>query len=150
MALYKQRFVDIALAAGVAKSVLELATAAQQKAKIVEVCVSFDGVTPANTPVKVEYGRFSLAVTTASAGAAGKLDDSGSGNASITPKFNTTVEGAGAIDDDASVIRVPPTGGFLYQAPLGREEAVGLSGFWRMRLTAAQIVNASGWVIWEE
>jgi hypothetical protein len=149
MALYRLSVDGIALGAGVAKSILELATAASDRAKIVEWGLTFDGVTAANTPVKCEMGRFSAAVTTATTLAGGKLD-AGDGGQSATTKHTTTVEGAGTIDADAMILRVPPTQGFVYQAPLGREEVVPVSSFWRMRLTAAQAVNASFWLVWDE
>jgi hypothetical protein len=147
MSLYVVSVDAVALSAATAKSVLELGTSASDRVKIVEWWVNFDGVTASNTPVRVEVGRFSAGVTTATT--ANEKFDLADGSPSTTAKHSTTVEGAGTADDILN-FRVPPTGGFHYIAPLGREFVVPVSGFWRMRLTAAQTVNATCGVVWEE
>lgn len=139
----------IALAAGTAKSVLELGTPANIRARILEWWVEFDGVTAANTPVLVEIGRFGAAVTTATT-LAGVALDPGDAPALVVAKHSATAEGAGAVVGHAQVHRVPPTSGLWYQAPLGQEFVLAVSTFWRMRLTAAQAVNATVGVVWSE
>lgn len=148
MALYCVSVDGIALAAATAKSVLELATGANDRCRIVQWSVEFDGTSATATPVKVEVGRFSAAVTTATMITPMKLD-AAEGTASITAKHSTSTEGAGTASD-YEIHRVPPTSGLVLQYPLGREWAVGTSGFWRMRLTAAATVNATCTVIWDE
>lgn len=147
MALYVVSVDAVALAAATAKSVLELATPASDRAKIKEWWVDFDGVSGSAVPVKVEVGRFSAGVTTATS-ASEKLDPA-DGTPSVTAKHSTTVEGAGTADD-IIFRRIPPTSGFHYIAPLGQEFVLAVSSFWRMRLTAAAIVNATVGVVWEE
>lgn len=138
----------VALVAATAKSIAELGTAAGNRAKIVEWSVTFDGVTASNTPVKVEVGRFSGAVTTATTFTIDKLDPA-DGTATVTAKHSTSTEGAGTADD-IEFYRIPPTGGILKQYPLGREWVLATSTFWRIRCTAAQNVNATFSVTWEE
>src|SRR5512139_2744495 len=139
----------VALTAATAKSVLELGTSASCRIWIKEWWVEFDGVTASNTPVKVECGRFSAAVTTATTFTAGKFD-AADGTAATTAKHSTSTEGAGTIDNGSVIHRIPPTSGYHYVAPLGQELVVPVSGFWRMRLTAAQNVNATVGVVWFE
>ena len=147
MALYFLSVDAVALVAATAKSVLELGASSTDRVKIKEWWVDFDGVTAANTPVKVEVGRFSAAVTTATS-ASEKMNPA-DGTASTTAKHSTSTEGAGTADD-IIFRRIPPTSGFHYVAPLGQEFELAVSTFWRMRLTAAQAVNATVGVIWEE
>jgi len=139
----------IALAAGVAKSVLELATPATARAKILEWWIMFDGVTAANTPVKCEVGRFSAAITTATTITPAQAD-AADGVSQLTVKHTATVEGAGTVTANMPIFRIPPTSGFYYQAVGGNEILLPVSGFWRMRLTAAQVVNVAVGCIWDE
>lgn len=139
----------VALVAATAKSVLEIATPADVRVWIKEWWVEFDGVTPTAVPVKVEVGRFSAAVTTATTLAGHKMDPA-DGTASAVAKHSTTVEGAGTFETAGSVHRISPTSGYHYVAPLGQEEVLALSTFWRMRLTAAAGVNATVGVMWQQ
>lgn len=148
MALYSMSVDAIALVAATAKSIGELASSATERLKIVEWSVTFDGVTATAVPVKVEVGRFSAAVTTATTFTVDKLDPA-DGAAGVTAKHSTTVEGAGTADD-VLIYRIPPTGGFSIQYPLGREWVIAVSTFWRMRCTAPAGVNATFTVTWEE
>lgn len=150
MATYGVTVDGIALVAATAKTIFELGTTANVPATIVEFSVTFDGVSATNTPVKVEAQRFSAAVTTATtqAGVAWGLHG---GTAASTTKHTTTTEGAGtATAASGLILRVPPSGGFLEQFPLGREFYVPVSSFFRLRLTAAQAVNVSFHAVWDE
>lgn len=150
MSTYGVTVDGIALAAATAKTIFELASSANVPVAIVEWSVTFDGTSATATPVKVESQRFSAAVTTATtqAGVAWGLHG---GTAASTTKHSTTTEGAGtATAASGQIIRVPPSGGFLEQYPLGRELYVPISSFWRLRLTAAQAVNVSFHVVWDE
>lgn len=147
MSLYVVTVDALALAAATAKSVLELGTSSAVRIKIKEWWVEFDGVTATAVPVKVEVGRFSAAVTTATT-ASEKFDTADGANAT-TAKHSTSTEGAGTADD-IIFHRVSPTSGYHYVAPLGGEFVMPVSAFWRMRLTAAAIVNCTVGVIWEE
>lgn len=148
MALYMVSQDAIALVAATAKSCLELAAASSDRISIKEWWVEFDGVSASAIPVKVEVGRFSAAVTTATTATAEKLDPA-DGAASAVAKHTTTTEGAGTADD-VLLHRISPTSGYHYIAPLGQELILAVSTFWRIRLTAAAGVNATVGVIWQE
>jgi hypothetical protein len=149
MSLYIASVDAIALVAATAKSVLEIATPSTADIRIVEWWVDFDGVSASAVPVKVEVGRFSAAVTTATTLTPGKYTNTAAPASGNTTKHSTTAEGAGTASD-VIIKRISPTSGFHYVAPLGRELYVPVSGFWRMRLTAPAGVNATVGVIWEE
>lgn len=150
MALYSMSVDGIALVAATAKSIAEIGFGSADRGKIVEWSVTFDGVTASAVPVKVEVGRFSAGVTTATtySGGPDKLDPA-DGTAGATAKHSTTAEGAGTADD-VIIYRVPPTGGLVMQYPLGREWVMAVSTFWRIRCTAAAGVNVTFTVTWEE
>lgn len=138
----------IALAAATAKTVFEMATPSTDRAQIKEWWVDFDGVSSTAVPVKIEVGRFSAAVTTATSITPSKLDTA-DGASACTTKHSTSTEGAGTASDVA-IHRVSPTSGYHYVAPLGNEFVMATSAFYRIRLTAAATVNATFGVIWEE
>lgn len=148
-ALYTVSIDAIALVAATAKSLFELATPASARARIVQWWVEFDGVTASAVPVKIEVGRFSAAVTTATTLAGGALDLADV-TSLMTTKHSTTAEGAGTFTAGGEIHRVSPTSGILVQYPLGREWVVPVSAFFRIRATAAAGVNAAFGCIWEE
>jgi len=144
----------MALTAATAKTVLEIKTPATTG--IVPVCwwVEFDGTTATNTPVKVEVGRFSAAVTTM--GTAGVTPSKTNyGNNSLASQCTcgtgagTNTEGAGTASD-VEIHRVSPTSGLIWTESLGMEWTLGASAFWRIRVTAAQTVNCTAGVRWTE
>lgn len=149
MALYTFSIDGLALAAATAKTVLELGTAATDRAKIVSWWVEFDGATATAVPVKIEVGRFSAAVTTATTGTASKFDPA-DGNPASTVKHSTTTEGAGTAEAGIENHRCHPQSGMLVQYPLGREDVMAPSTFFRIRCTAAAAVNVTAGIIWEE
>lgn len=141
----------VALVAATAKSVLELKTPSTTAIAITKWWVEFDGVTPTNTPVKLEIGRFSAAVTTNSSTPTPYLVDY-AGNALASQcalGVNASTEGAGTFAA-GETHRVPPTSGLVMLDPLGGYWQVPASGFWRIRLTAAQVVNVTFGVTWVE
>jgi hypothetical protein len=137
------------IAAATAETILELATGASDRAKVVSWWVEFDGVTSTAIPAKVEAGRFSAAVTTATTGTAGKYDNGGPAP-TATVKHTVTTEGAGTPEAGLETHRVHPQGGLLVQYPLGRELILAVSSFFRIRVTAAAGVNVTGGIVWEE
>lgn len=148
MALYCLSVDAVALAAATAKTLVELGTASTDRLRIVQWWVEFDGITPTAVPVKIEVGRFSAAVTTATT-LAGYPLDAADGTATTVAKHTTTTEGAGTFSG-GETHRVSPTSGLIVQYPLGREWSVPVSGFWRIRATAPAIVNVTFGVLWEE
>ena len=149
MALYTFTIDGLALVAATAKSVIELGTAATDRARIVSWWVEFDGVSSSAVPVKVEIGRFSAAVTTATTGTPSKYDPADGAAASIV-KHSTTVEGAGTAEAGLEIHRISPTSGLLVQYPLGRELLLAVSTFFRIRCTAAAGVNVTAGITWED
>lgn len=148
MALYGLSVDGVALAAATAKTLIELGTASTDRARVIQWWIEFDGVTATAVPVKVEVGRFSAAVTTATT-LAGYPLDAADGTATTVAKHTTTTEGAGTFSG-GEIHRVSPTAGVIVQYPLGREWGVPVSSFWRLRVTAAAVVNATFGVLWEE
>lgn len=140
----------IALVAATAKTILEIATGTTGYMVPLLWWVEFDGVSSTNTPVKVEVGRFSAAVTTATTITPYRINDGGRAIVSqCTVKHSTSTEGAGTASD-VEIHRVPPTGGLPWPENLGQEWVQGVSGFWRIRCTAAQAVNVTFGIRWAE
>jgi hypothetical protein len=140
-ALYLVSVDNIALVAATPKTLIELATGAK-RIRIVDWSVTFDGTSGSATPVKLEVGRFSAAITTGTSVTPDKFELA-DGAALVTAKHSATVEGAGT-PSGVLIYRVPPTGGIVMPAPLGRELVVPTSGFWRIR------ANATCHVVFEE
>lgn len=144
--LYSVSVDAIALAAGVAKTALELATPATVRAVLVEWWVDFHGIDPIAVPVKVELMR-GTATITGTAITALKMSDFAPA-ALVTAKHTATAEGT---PTDLLVVRRwhPQTANGL-QYPLGREAQIPVSSFLRIRLSAAAAVNATVGMLWEE
>jgi len=149
MALYTFSVDGVSLSAATAKSVIELGTASSDRARIVSWWVEFDGATATAVPVRIEVGRFSSAVTTATTGTASKYDPA-DGTPATTVKHSTSTEGAGTAEAGIENHRCHPQSGMLVQYPLGREYILAASTFFRIRLTAAATVNATVGIVWEE
>lgn len=141
----------ITLTAATAKTIAEIKTTSTGMIVPVAWWVEFDGTTATNTPVKVEIGRFSAATTImGTSPTPSKVNYGGNSIASTsTVGFNCTSEGAGTASD-VEIHRVPPTSGLIWLESLGMEWTMGVSGFWRIRCTAAQTVNATFGVRWSE
>jgi len=148
MALYTLTIDAVALAAATARSVIELATSTTERVRIVSWWVEFDGVASTAVPVKVELGRFSAAVVTATAGTVSKLDP-GEGATTAVVKHTTTDEGTGTAEAGLETHRIHPQGGLVIQYPLGREPVLAVSTFWRIRVTAAAAVNVTAGIVFE-
>jgi hypothetical protein len=148
--IYSVSVDGIALVAATAKTILEIATPSTADCIPILWWVEFDGVTASNTPVKVEVGRFSAAVTTATTVTPAKVNYGGNALASqLTVKHSTTTEGAGTASD-VEIHRVSPTSGAIWQESLGNEWSIGPSSFYRIRCTAAQATNVTFGVRWLE
>jgi len=138
----------VALGAATAKSIFELGTGANNRVKIFEWWVAFDGTNASAVPGLVEVGRFSAAITTGTSVTPSKYD-TGDGASSTTCKHTSTSEGAGTAVDVFKQ-RVPPTAGLYIQYPLGRELILAVSSFFRIRCTYAAAVNVTFGCSWEE
>ena len=149
MSLYTFSVDALALVAATAKTAIELGTSASARIKVVEWWIEFDGVTATAVPVKCDVGRFSATATTATTGTADKLDLA-DGTPSTVVRHSATVEGAGTLTAGTPIHRISPTSGLYVPIALGREMLLPVSGFWRIRLTAAAAVNCTVGVTWEE
>lgn len=127
-----------ALAAGTAKTVIEVATGANSPLEWIAVDITFDGVSGTAVPVRVDFCSYTASGTGTST--TPKRLGQAVGTSSATVKTNDTVEPAGA-----TVLfswYVPPTSGIAYQWPMGREFFQNTSTFYGIRLTAPAAVNA--------
>jgi hypothetical protein len=130
-----------ALVAATAKTAIELATGSGISNFWVAFDVTFDGTTASAVPALVEI------ITTTATGtgtaitfaAAHRYNVSATYNPVSTAKVNLSVEGS--TPTVIAAWRVPPTGGFSYQWPLGREFGMPISSFKGIRITAAAVVN---------
>lgn len=146
-----------ALSALTAKTVVYLVSAAANQPAIVEIGVSFDGVTASAVPVLVEL----ISSTTGTAGtpraalAAGKQLRGWPAQTSQTTAADTY-----SAEPGTSLVNrkwyVSPNGGlWVMQFPLGREPtgivtATTDAKAWGLRLTAPATVNAHAYIEWEE
>lgn len=136
-----------ALTAATARTLIELATGATIDNVWVGFDITFDGVTATAVPVKVDI------ISTTASGTGTSHTPARIGNAQArasitTAEILTTVEGS-----TPTVLMswyVPPTSGFSYQWPLGRELGMTVSKFFGLRCTAPAGVNALANVFFEE
>lgn len=145
----------ISLTANTAKSVLELGTSGSVTAKIRELHVLIDGTDPTIPPTKIEIGRFSAAVTTASTFNAGSgyPVDATSGSSATTPKYATTSEGAGTFGAGWTIGYQMTQTEWVMTWDTNTAMKIAISSFWRMRLTTdstAGTRNCYVTVVWEE
>jgi tripartite-type tricarboxylate transporter receptor subunit TctC len=141
----------IALAAATAKTVLVVKASAVSVVTVVEWSIEFDGVTAANIPVKCEIRNDASAGGTTTAQTVVSCRP-GQPTANATAGVNATVEPTYGGGPPAALHRITPTGLVIVQEPLGREfvAAAGASSWITFRLTAAQVVNATLTVKFEE
>ena len=141
MDVYTASVDAVALVAATAKTVLQVATPATKRGRLLELQVSFDGVTAGNSPVLVEL----LRQTTAGTMTANTPNphDSAAPASLLTASTNATAE------PTAGVVlkrwRITPNGGVLV-LPEGdpvRNAVIPVSGFLGIRCTAAQVVNVN-------
>jgi hypothetical protein len=141
---------QVALSANTAKTIAEIRTPTTTGIVPLSWWVEFDGTSSAATPVKVEIGRFSAAVTTITSFTPSKVNYGNNSLASqCTVGYNCTSEGAGSASD-VEIHRIPATSGLIWQESLGMEWTLGASAFWRIRCTAPAAVNATFGVRWTE
>lgn len=129
------------------KTLMELQTASTGRATVVSWWVEFNGTTAANAPILVELVRASAGITGTTVTAVKYKDYAPA--AAVTVKH--TASGEGTATDVLEAHYVPPTSGLIVQYPLGREPEIPISGFLRLRVTAASgSVSANVGFVWEE
>jgi hypothetical protein len=127
-----------ALVAATAKTLIEVTSTANVPPEWISFDVTFDGVTATAVPVRVDICTYAATGT----GTAGTFRRFGQalGTSASSTKINDTVE-----PTTPTVLTswyVPPTSGFSYQWPLGRELFQPTSTVMGIRLTAPAVVNA--------
>lgn len=148
MAIYSFVIKDVALTAAATKTLWQLLTPADARAKVIEFGISFDGAAAA-AAIDVDL----LRQTTAGTMTAGTeiLWDPADGVASVQATHSASAEPTAG--DILASWQVPPNGGVLVmQYPLGREPVVGLSGRMGLRAITPAGVSpaASAYVVWEQ
>jgi hypothetical protein len=147
MDLYTLPWVSTALVAATAKTMTQLGTPTGARARLIDFCVSFDGVTATAVPVTVEI----LLQTTA-------------GTASTLTPAPVNAQQPAALCAGLQTFTAEPTastvlyrwfthpqgGQFLFQWPLGREPMIGTNSRIGLRVTAPAAVNCLGWLGYEE
>jgi len=132
---YSVKQAAVAVAAGVAKTVLQVATPATRRAKCLEIGVGFESVSATDGPALVELVR----QTNAGTGTAATLvaDDEGDPAALSSAKHTMTVEPTGPTVLRQWIVPVQ-SGEFVYQCPAGDEVKMAVSGFLGLRVTCPQ------------
>lgn len=138
------------------KTLLQVATPASRRIRVVEWGVSFDG-SAAATPIRCELVETDVAATVTAHAATGvqPFNESGAPASLVTlgtaaTGYTATVEGTTTASRTADLQLVAPANQYLKQFPLGREFQVAVSRFLRVRVTATSAVNAYAYVVWEE
>lgn len=136
------------------KTLLQVEPSATKPLIIIEWGISFDG-TAANTPIKCELLETDVAATVTAHVAAGivkfdaeamglggdpttNLIQVGTANTGYTATAEGTITATRVFDAQL----IAPTNQYVKQFPLGREPAVQVSKFARIRVTAGSAVNA--------
>lgn len=147
----------VAVTTGTAiKTMLQVATPATTKMKIIEWGICFDG-SAAATPIEVELIQTDVAATVTAHVAAGValFNDSGGPASAMTlgtaaTGYTASAEGTITATRVLDTQLIAPTNQFIKQYPLGREPEMPISKFLRIRVKAGTAVNAVCYICWEE
>lgn len=141
------------------KTLMQLKTGTQNKMKIVEWGISFDGAAAA-TPIKCELVETGTVFGTVTAYVANDIQKLSEPN-DIDPTTSNIVVGTSAsgytctIEGSTTATRmfdmqlIAPTNQYIKQWPLGREPLVNVGAALRIRVTAGTAVNAYCYVVVE-
>jgi hypothetical protein len=148
----------VALTGGAAQTVVQIAAPTNQRVRITEYEMSFDGTNSANTPGQIRVmrqtgGTFSTTLTTGAAGAAGiaKLNDL----YSVAETIQTVAKTAASVEPTyGEVVRwitFPVFGGtVVVPCPPGQEDYIPGGSKLGITVTAPQSVNVYTTVRFEE
>lgn len=141
------------------KTMLQVKLGTQNKGKVVEWGISFDG-SSATTPIKCELLETGTVFATVTASAAADIVKFGDPN-DVDPTTSNIVVGTSATGYNGSaegsitatrmfdVQFIAPTNQYVKQFPLGREPVINVSTALRIRVTIGTAVNAYCYVIIE-
>lgn len=138
---------EVALSAATVKTVLEVQTGANLRAKIVAFGIYFDGIDPAAAPVQVAFARKSVDGT-GTAVTEREWDPDESGTVQFAGIKDNSAEGT--ITHSFQPREVHPQQGVEIWYPLGREIPLGISLAIGLRATAPAAVNCEAWILVEE
>ena len=141
------------------KTLLQVKLGTQNKGRIVEWGISFDGSSAA-TPIKCELLETGTVFATVTASAAADIIKFGDPNdvdpttsnfivSTTATGYTATAEGTISATRMFDVQLVAPTNQYVKQFPLGREPTVNVSTSLRVRVTAGAAVNAYCYIILE-
>jgi len=131
------------------KTLVQLLAAANQRVKVKEISISFDGTSNTATPIYVEVVRQTSAGTITNTTTLRKVDPDFTETLQTTCKDTATAEPTDSGDVPMAELVHPQTG-FLWQAPFAGELKIPGGGRLGVRVTAAANVNASVRVVGEE
>jgi hypothetical protein len=116
------------------KVAVQLASTTTKTCKIVGIDITFDGTDATKTPILVTIARETgVSSTAGSAPTPALAGGDASVTSAMTARISDTTDGA-----SPTVIcgwYIPPTSGFSYQFPLGREITMKISDFVALRVT---------------
>ncbi len=130
-------------------SILEMAADANASFRVTGLDISFDGTVGTNKPVLVQLIRATVGGTFPSSNPGVQAENNDpsvhtSRVLSANIKFGAaSAEGTLASTDGLRLYRLNPSGGVVYQLPLGRELWIPKAQFFRIRMVAANAVNAT-------
>lgn len=141
------------------KTMLQVKLGTQNKGKVVEWGISFDG-SAAAAPIKCELLETGAVFATVTASASADIVKFGDPNDvdPTTSNFILTTTGTGytaSAEGTITAVRmldaqlIAPTNQYVKQFPLGREPVINVSSSLRIRVTAAAAVNAYCYVVIE-
>ncbi|MGV1048219.1 MAG: hypothetical protein ACOYD4_06820 [Solirubrobacterales bacterium] len=137
---------EVALSAATVKTVMQVIAPTNQRLKLTEWSVSFDGISPTAEPVQVELLRQTTAGTVT--GLTPVKRSAGSETLQATASHTATAEPTAG--DVLEAIEVHPQGGYAKVFPLGREIEVPGGTRIGIRCTAPATVNVRAVMAWEE
>jgi|SRR5512146_13033 hypothetical protein len=121
------------------KVACQIATPSTKNCIIVGFDITFDGTTATNTPIEVQLSRPTAAGSGGSTFTPLLVSNDTSVTSSTTARVNDTTAGASPVL--LASWYVPPTSGFSYQFPLGREIQCKISEFYELKVVT---VTGSG------
>jgi hypothetical protein len=128
-------------------TLIQILAATNQRVKVKEISISFNGISNTAAPILVEILRQTSAGTM-SALSPVKQNSSDSETLQTTAQYNATAEPSAS-----SIVmteQVHPQGGYLWQAPFGGEIVVPGAGRLGLRVTAGASVSAVARMVFEE
>lgn len=143
---------SVASPSAATKVCVQLASTSTKTCKIIGFSVTFDGTDATKTPILVTLARETgVSSTGGSAPTPVRMGGDASVTSAMTARISDTTDGASPTVLDGWF--VPPTGGVIYQYPLGREPSMIISDWIALRVTTVAgsgTPNYNATLIYEE